>query len=340
MESERPKQRRCLVVGAGIAGLLAAQTLRRRGIEVTVLDKGRGVGGRMATRRIGEAVFDHGAQFFTVRDERFRALVSEWVEAGAAQEWCRGFAGPSGVTSADGHPRYRGATGMTTVPKELARGLNVLVQQRVEKIGRDGAGWVALTDSGGRWEADALLLTPPVPQSLALLDAGGVALDAQARASLEAVRYDPCIAMLAVADASAVPEPGGMQIQSEPIAFIADNRRKGISSEPAITLHAGPEFSRAYWDSPDDVVAEALLAAASPWVRGPLSLCSIHRWRYAKPSRMYAQSHLALQQPLPVAFAGDAFGTARVEGAALSGLDAAGAVIAALSSEQPLITGN
>ena len=63
----------CVVVGAGISGLLAAQELTAAGWRVVVLDKGRGVGGRMATRRVGDGTFDHGAQFFTVRGERFLA---------------------------------------------------------------------------------------------------------------------------------------------------------------------------------------------------------------------------------------------------------------------------
>lgn len=329
MPIQRNDRSRCLVVGAGIAGLLAARALQERGFEVTVLDKGRGVGGRMATRRLEEAAFDHGAQFFTARDERFRALVSGWMAAGAAQEWCRGFAGPNGARSEDGHPRYRGASGMTSVPKALAQGLNVLLERRIEAIFRDSAGWVATTASGERWESDALLLTPPVPQSLALLDAGGVALDASVRVELEAIQYDPCIALLVVPQSSTVPEPGGIQIHGEPIAFIADNRRKGISEAPAITLHAGPDFSRACWDSPDEAIAADLLAAASPWVGGPPVSWSVHRWRFARPSRLHPRSHLVLKQPLPIAFAGDAFSVARVEGAALSGLDAAAALVAA-----------
>ena len=104
----KAEAKRCLIIGAGIAGLLAARTLQERGLQVTVLDKGRGVGGRMATRRIGSAVFDHGAQFFTARDPRFQALVNSWLAAEVAAEWCRGFAGPEGVRQDDGHPRYRG----------------------------------------------------------------------------------------------------------------------------------------------------------------------------------------------------------------------------------------
>ena len=69
-----------------------------------MLDKGRGVGGRMATRRFGGASFDHGTQFFTVRGDRFGDLVEGWISAGAAAEWARGFADAEGQRPPDGHP--------------------------------------------------------------------------------------------------------------------------------------------------------------------------------------------------------------------------------------------
>ncbi len=92
-----------LILGAGMTGLSAATELQRAGRRVLVLDKGRSVGGRMATRRMGEAVFDHGAQFMTARSARFQATLGDMVENGAVVEWCRGFA-----EQADGHPRWRG----------------------------------------------------------------------------------------------------------------------------------------------------------------------------------------------------------------------------------------
>ena len=95
----------CLVVGAGISGLLAARELQAEGWRVTVLDKRRGVGGRMATRRVGEGNFDHGAQFFTVRGERFADLVEGWLAAGAAEGWTRGFAEAAGEVNENGHRR-------------------------------------------------------------------------------------------------------------------------------------------------------------------------------------------------------------------------------------------
>ena len=63
---------RVAIVGAGLAGLMAGRTLAEAGHEVVLLDKGRSPGGRLATRRIGEATLDHGAQFFTVRSEAVR----------------------------------------------------------------------------------------------------------------------------------------------------------------------------------------------------------------------------------------------------------------------------
>ncbi|MCK7498360.1 MAG: FAD-dependent oxidoreductase [Comamonadaceae bacterium] len=115
-----------LVIGAGMAGLTAAAELQRAGCRVLVLDKGRGVGGRLASRRIGGAAFDHGAQFITARTPRFAALVEDCRRAGAVEEWHRGVG-----DSPDGHERWRGHPAMTSVAKHLARGLEIILDTRV-----------------------------------------------------------------------------------------------------------------------------------------------------------------------------------------------------------------
>ena len=104
-----------IVVGAGLSGLAAAGALSSAGHEVTVFDKGRGPGGRLATRRIGPATVDHGAQFFTVRSRRFEAMVEAWISAGVVGEWTRGFADRIGEYKEDGYPRYKGTRGMTAI---------------------------------------------------------------------------------------------------------------------------------------------------------------------------------------------------------------------------------
>ncbi len=319
----------CLVVGAGISGLLAARGLHDAGWRVTVVDKARGVGGRMATRRVGSGNFDHGAQFFTVRSERFAQLVEEWTAAGVVEEWSRGFAGPDGEPRADGHPRYRGTRGMTSAPKHLAHGLDVRTGERVVTVRHRQDGWEMACESGLRVSGTALVMTPPAPQALALVESGGYELPAEERRQLAKISYDPCLALMAVLDGpTGVPEPGGVQIKGEPLDWIGDNRRKGISETPGITVHAGPEWSRDHFDAPDDEVASSLLALAGDQLEADLSPrvveTSLARWRYSWVTGSHEEPFLAISEDHPLVFAGDAFGQPKVEGAALSGLAAAG----------------
>ena len=92
-----------------MAALTAAAALEARGWAVVLLDKGRGPGGRMATRRMGESRLDHGAQFFTVRDARFVEAAGRWERAGWVAPWF----------SDGGHVRYRAAGGMNSLAKHL-----------------------------------------------------------------------------------------------------------------------------------------------------------------------------------------------------------------------------
>ena len=318
----------CVIVGAGISGLLAARELSDAGWRVTVLDKGRGVGGRMATRRISGAGFDHGAQFFTVRDDRFENLVDGWLDAGAAAEWSRGFADAEKNVNPDGHPRYRGSRGMTSIPKHLAGGLDVRSGEHVVRMDRIGNGWTVACESGETVSGNALLLTAPVPQSLALAESGNYALPEDARRQLEEISYDPCVALMALLDgASPVPEPGGVQIKGEPLDWIGENATKGISDRPALTIHAGPQWSREHYDDGEADVTRALLGLAGVQLGADLASATVEtslaRWRYSWVTSSHKEPCLVASEDPPLVFCGDGFGQPKVEGAALSGLAAA-----------------
>jgi predicted NAD/FAD-dependent oxidoreductase len=323
-----------VIMGAGMAGLTAANVLRDAGCRTLIVDKGRGVGGRMATRRIGDAVFDHGAQFITVRDPRFRSMMDAWLEAGAAREWCRGFADAGLTLQTDGHPRYRGASGMTTIPKYLARNLSLRTGTRAGAVRSSDKGWRIEMEGGEAVRGSAVILTPPVPQSLALLEAGGVLLPKRVSAVLRNIHYDPCLTVLAVLDGpSGIPEPGGVQVDEEPVAWVADNRTKGISPQAhAVTVHGGPEFSRSRWGSDEECIAGELLEFAGRWMKGTAREVQVMKWRYSKPLRATAEPCLVVDDPALLVFAGDAFAGPRVEGAAMSGLETARAVIERLGS--------
>ncbi len=320
----------CLIIGAGLAGLTAAGVLQGAGIQTRILEMSDVAGGRLATliddeTRGEPAVFDHGAQFFTVREEPFAHVVEMWRKSGIAVEWSRGFATADGSYYADGHPRYRGSTGMTSIAKGMAFGLDIRFGQRVERIAVHEGVWQISAAGGLRHAARALILTPPVPQSLALLDASDTAVPGHVRRILDRITYEPCIAVMLLLDGpSHIPEPGGMWPLGEPLAWLADNHHKGISpAQGAVTLHAGPEFSQTYWRAPDEEVAHLLKQAAEPWLGGRVVRSHVRRWPHSKPLITHSERCLHSTDPAPIIFAGDAFAGPRVEGAVLSGLAAA-----------------
>ena len=328
------------MIGAGISGLLAAGALQSSGARVLVLDKGRGVGGRLATRRTETGVFDHGAQFFTARDPRFRLLVEAWVKNGIVRPWAIGFALSDGTMKMDGETRYCAAAGMTAIAKHLARGLNLQIGAKVTSVRAERGGWLVETEKGDHFSGRALLLTPPVPQSLQLLDTGNVSLPEGTRGELEELEYAPCLAVLAqLSGPSLIPEPGGLWFPGEPIAWMADNHLKGVSPGPgaAVTIHAGPQFSGVHWEKPEAEVTAAMLAVVMPWLGTVPVNTQLHRWRCSLPTRVHAKRCLALLNPAPLVLAGDAFGGPRVEGAALSGLAAGAELAQILAGTSPSI---
>ena len=320
----------CIVVGGGISGLITATLLQSQGIEVKVLDKGRGIGGRLATRRISysesiEGVFDYGAQYFSVQQPAFQVWVNDWLKHGVIKEWCQGF------DEVDGKPRYCGVNGTRGVAKYLAQTLNVCTNTRVVKLNYDDQ-WLVETDNHQKFQSDFLVMTPPVPQSLRLLDDSGITLPPDIKKSLEQVSYHPCIAVLALLEkTSSIPQPGGIAMENKSLVWLGDNYQKGISPQGyAVTLHATSNFSEENWDNNNKDIAQALFTAASPWLDSPVIKYQVHRWRYSLPKSLYSQPCLTLPE-LALTLAGDAFVAPKIEGAVLSGISASESIIRAVN---------
>ena len=315
-----------IVIGAGISGLVAARTLTAAGKKVFVVEKSRGVGGRMATRRLRHGICDHGAQFITVRDAAFAELV-DLGPSSTLKPWSRGFPTGGKATAADGHVRYRGAPAMTALAKQLAEGLNITQEWEVAGVQRDGGGWAVRNGEGAERLAAAVFVAAPIPQALALFSEGVLA-PAQ-RTALSGSVYEPCFAALLCLDGpSAVPSPGGIYpFDGDPaarVAWIGDNLQKGVSPTTTLTVHATGAFSRACFDEAPALVLEQLVAAARPWI-GAAEVVeqALHRWRFSQPLLPLADDFLRAEGVPPLFFVGDAFRRASVEGAALSGLRAA-----------------
>ncbi|MFW2335833.1 NAD(P)/FAD-dependent oxidoreductase [Ilumatobacter sp.] len=312
---------RVAVVGAGLAGLVAARALSHDH-DVLVLDKGRSVGGRLATRRIGDATLDHGAQFFTVRGDALRRQVDDWLDRGLATTWCNGFSAPH-----DGFPRYCGTTGMNSLAKDLATGLDCRTDRLVFTCRRTENGWDVVIDDGEVIEADALVLTCPVPQSWSLL----VQAELDIPEELFRRHYHRTIGLLTVLDApSAVPEPGGLQFDAtdagQPFGFVADNAMKGVSDVPAVTFHATQPWSAEHWDDDPDTLRDLLLERAQPWIGAAgIVEAQVKKWRFAGPVMPWPEP-CWVDDEHRVVLAGDLFAGPKFEGAFNSGLAAADAV--------------
>ena len=317
-----------LIIGAGISGLICATELRKADKSVRILDKSHGLGGRMATRRMSGGRLDHGAQYFTVRDPRLQVYADDWLAEGIIKEWFRHLPEDSNT---DGHTRYCGINGMTDVPKHLAKGLDVCNSQKVIELSRDADLWIALTASGDSFLSKHLVITSPLPQTMNLLDTTGLSYAKGASNALRSVRYLRGLATLAILDgASGLPKPGGIKIHEAPLTWIADNQQKGISPNvSAINIHSDADFAEAYWDSPNEVRGPLMLDAAAPHLSANVLEYDCHRWGFTTPFNPWLD--LFFQDAgLQLTLAGDSFGGARVEGAALSGIEAANALLQGL----------
>lgn len=330
-ESGRAQSHDVIIVGAGLSGIAAGRQLRAAGLDVTLLDKGRSAGGRLATRRIGGGSADHGAQFFTVRTPAMMDLVETMMADGHVKVWSHGWSdGSLSEAPDDGFPRYACTGGMNRFARLLAEELDVHTSVKVESVSLEGERWVVRSDDGDAWDAGAVILTAPVPQSLAVVDLGHVTLPPMVRKGLERIRYAPCVTGLFVVEGDVLlPEPGALQRPRATISWIADNQRKGISDGArVVTVQAAPAFSRKLATRTDDEALVAIRAGLLPHLADGARIVEqqLKRWRYADPEILHPLRYILAREKPPLLFTGDAFAGPRIEGALLSGWASADAL--------------
>lgn len=339
--------RRVAIVGAGIAGIACARTLAQAGQTVTVFEKSRGFGGRMATRRSPFGSFDHGAQYFTVRDARFeRALATV---PGLCRPWSANAVrvlDPSGrlleAAPPSREPHWVATPGMSALVHQWAAPLEaagaVHLQTQVTHIAPDPL-------APGRWQLhtqatdgavhvhagfDQVLLAIPAPQAAALLQASSLQPDWVSR--LAGVTMAPCwTLMLAYPNAAQGgragfgPQWNAARSTHHRVAWLARESSKPRRDPiERWTVQASAEWSHQHLeDTPERIQGKLLKAFAEvTGIRAEPGHAQAHRWRYARTLQPLGASHL-WDHRTGLGLCGDWCRGHRVEDAFVSGLELA-----------------
>jgi renalase len=337
------------VIGAGLAGLACARTLVQAGHEVTVFEQSERVGGRMACFETPFGTFDHGAQYFTVRDPRFAQALA--IAPRSFRPWSA-----NAVRVLDPHgrvaeaalparePHFVGAPTMDAMAREWAHPLldagSIELQTRVTRIERDALHherWQLQTsgpdDSGHVYSGfDAVLLALPCAPARALLRAS--AQSALSR-KMDEVEVAPCwTLMLAFPNAvqpslvTLGPQWNAALSTHHRIAWLArESSKPGRSVVERWTVQASPAWSQEHLDD-DEMTVQAKLQKAFEEVTGiraEPAFAQVFRWRNAKTMKPLGKPML-WDARLGLGACGDWCLGHRAEDAFVSGLELALAV--------------
>jgi predicted NAD/FAD-dependent oxidoreductase len=321
--------KRVAVIGAGVSGLIAARTVRDQGLDVLVFEKSRGLGGRVATRRHDDIGFDHGAQYFTAREEIFSRAVEDWLRQDIAAPWGgrMGHCNGSEIV-AEHHPpvRYVAQPGMSALGRHLAEGLDVRKASRVAAPTFSHGQWhLETTDGTGLGRFDTLIVSAPAPQAETLIRPVAPSLADRIRGIL----YAPCWTLMLQLESDVGSGFDGVFFDAGPIRWAAHNSSKPGRGGRTWVLHATPEWSSRHLDDePANVAARLTESFAAVISNDPLSVISAqaHRWLYARVENPLVDR--AVWDPVRrLGLCGDWCSGPRIEDAYLSGLSVASHVL-------------
>ncbi|XOZ32346.1 NAD(P)/FAD-dependent oxidoreductase [Halomonadaceae bacterium KBTZ08] len=304
------------IIGAGMAGLTAALRAREAGWTPIVLEKSRGPGGRLASKRTREgASVDMGAQFFTVRNPRFRALLEDYAGREAFGLWDATLWHENGegwVDSFHQALRYVGTPRMTAITRALATHAPIQAGTRLSAVVPAPDGWWLETSQGQLGPFERVIITTPPEQARDLLPQA-----VTASLALENFRMLPCWSLALRFDEALSPGFDGMQLAHECLGWVARNTSKPERGDTEWwVLHANGTWSDAHRDADAIEVAAAMTTAFRQRfnIRQVATDHLVHRWLYARPGAVPTPGFLSTADN-SLGLCGDWLAGGRVEGA-------------------------
>lgn len=331
------------IIGAGLAGLACAQQLQQSGYRVVVVEKSRGVGGRMATRRLETTCADHGVRYLEAKGKFLPPLIEVLRQRGILQAWTNNayqLSAQSEVIkeSKSQITRYIAPAGMTAVAKFLAKDLEIWLNRRVEAITTTENTWHLTLNSPNEncqeLIAKAVVMAIPAPQALMLVEPLVETITTEFIDSLRSVEFAPCITVMAGYQNDQLSLPSWQAydlFDNSDLAWIGlDSSKRPNATAPIFVLQSTAEFANLYLETDDlKPVGQQLLSSAAKLLVAGLDhpdWFQVHRWRYAFPNDYLPQDYLYSATPLPLICCGDWCGGNLIDGALNSGVVAASKV--------------
>jgi len=332
------------IIGAGISGLTAGRKLSKAGHDVTVIEKSRGFGGRLATRYAGKenaVKLDHGLSWFHAESPEFKKFTAELIENDLVKLWGGNFSFYSGGNFYKNDPtgekkaRYTAPKGMNSIGKYLARWVDVKLETKAGGLTYLGGGkkkkrsWMINLTGADTFEADAVIIAAPAPQAYGILMTSQDETDTlKIIRHIDEVNYDPVYSLMAGYEGKEIPEWEGIVCNDPDLGFISNEalKREG-KQDCSFVIHSSPGFARKHRNTDPEIASKELLTKASrvigAWAAAP-DWTQIHFWRYSKTINPIPQPFLELNNPDgPLALIGDYFGGNSVDHAYCSGLSLA-----------------
>ena len=322
-----------IVIGAGMAGLVCAQQLTQAGYSVRVIDKSRGVGGRVATRRLHDTKADHGACYIKPRDELSQRLVKLLVSKGDLEIWTETLHIQDNFSSAIAHSPsslpYTAPEGMNVIAKFMAQGLEIHRAQRINSITLTSENKWHLTSetSSDEFTASSVVVAIPAPQAVMLLESSAELLNNDFIEKLRSVEFFPALTVMAgYPDSCQQPEWKAITVKNNSVlGWIGlDSSKRKNPTQPHFVIHSSADFAEKYFESELQQVGKKILENAASdvnlsWLNNPQWM-QVHRWRYAFPKTPLEQPFLAAETSSPLVCCGDWCGGNLIESAMLSGI--------------------
>jgi renalase len=318
------------IIGAGMAGLSAATHLVENGHSVTVFEKSRGIGGRMSTRREGDYEFDHGAQYFTVRNDQFFSAIMEWEKMGIASLWearIGSFNDNHTIPYSMNINRFVGVPSMNAIPKFLAQNVNVILSSKITGVSNASGGWVLTSEDGKKTNAfDACIFAIPKPQIAALMDAEAHFPELKSDISF----LSNWTLMVALKERLQI-DFDGIYVYNSPINWMTRNNSKPQrSAAETWVVQAKSDWSKRYANSPKERITDLMLEEfkrISGATSEDLAFYTTHFWLYSLAKRPMSRGY-CWNSKLKLGVCGDWMQDSKVEGAYFSGRQLAGEISA------------